>query len=466
MAENKYEFLVLGGGSAGYAAARTYAESGAKVAVVDGADELAGLCILRGCMPSKTLIYSSEVLEKAHQAKELGLEIPSAKVDMPALRDRKRNIIKGFQEYRVEQLISNRFDLFRSCGSFVDAHTVKLDSGDTITFEKAIITTGSVSQVPPLPGLAEINAWTSDDVLELDFVPEKVIVLGAGVVGCELGQHLRRLGSEVTIIQRSPQILKQASPEGAKVLAEVFRRQGIDVRCHTAVTRVEGTMGESCRVFFDCDGKKDCVVEAPYIFNALGRRPAIDGLNLDGIGVSTKRSGSIVINEYQQTSLPHLYAAGDVSGPHEIVHIAIMQGEVAARHALGRPVEPVNYDLMIGGFFTDPEVARVGPYEHEAREQGLDVVCADYPFDDHGRSITMNQTDGFVKVVALRENGRVIGAECVGPSACELIHAMAVAVTTGATVFDLLKVHWYHPTLAEIWSYPIEEIADALTEGE
>jgi pyruvate/2-oxoglutarate dehydrogenase complex dihydrolipoamide dehydrogenase (E3) component len=164
----------------------------------------------------------------------------------------------------------------------------------------------------------------------------------------------------------------------------------------------------------------------------------------------------------QRTSNPRVYACGDVAGPHEIVHVAILQGEAAARHATGRPADPVNYDSLLGVVFTDPQIGAVGLGEAQLKERGIDYLAADYPFDDHGKSITMEATDGYVRVFAAREDGRVLGAECVGKDGGELIHAMGVAVSLKATVHELLKAHWYHPTLSEIWTYPLEEIAEEL----
>jgi pyruvate/2-oxoglutarate dehydrogenase complex dihydrolipoamide dehydrogenase (E3) component len=185
-------------------------------------------------------------------------------------------------------------------------------------------------------------------------------------------------------------------------------------------------------------------------------------LNLEAAGVTVKPNGQISVNEYQQTANPTVYAAGDVCGPFEIVHIAIMQGETAARHATGRNAEPVNFETRTSVVFTDPQVASAGIPLAEARKMGIDIVEADYPFDDHGKSILMEAKYGYVKAWAERSTGRIIGAQCVGKDAGELIHALAVGISMKATAGDLLKVHWYHPTLSEIWSYPLEDIAEAI----
>jgi len=464
MEKRHFDYVVIGGGSAGYAAARTARGKFEKVAIIDDAEELGGLCILRGCMPSKTLIYSAEVLHLAREGAKFGLDIPQARVDMKAVHGRKVATIAEFASYRKGQLESDRFHLIRDRAVFVDERTVSLThGGGLVTADHFMISTGSSVKTPDVPGLRETPHWTSDDVLDLDFLPESVIVLGGGVVACELAQFLRRIGSRVTQIQRSPRILSDGSAEASEVVMKAFRDEGIALHVDTVLESV-GKEGDEFVVRFR-EGGELREVRAAHLLNALGRKPNSGGLGLERAGVETGRSGEILVNEMQQTANPRIHAAGDVVGLHEIVHIAIMQGELAARHALGEAPEPVNYKHRTAVVFTDPQVAAAGiPYD-EAKGLGMDLVAADYPFDDHGKSILMEAKYGYVKAWADRSTGKVVGAECVGKDAGELIHALAVAITLGATPADLLKVHWYHPTLSEIWSYPLEDLADALGSG-
>lgn len=486
--EKSYDLIVIGGGSAGYAAARTAKALGKTVAVVDGANELGGLCILAGCMPSKTLLWSAEVLHLAQRAKEFSLKIPEARVDMKALQARKKKIIGEFAEYRAGQLTSGKYDLFRSRAKFVDAHTVELIDGTRLRGERFMIATGSRVSVPAIPGLAETPFWTSDDILNLDTLPESVIVLGGGIVACELAQFLRRVGAKVIQIQRGAQLLKEHSPEAAGVIAETFREEGIELFTGTAITGVSGDKS-GVTVKFTHAGKT-VTRKAAHLFNALGREPNTDGLGLDVAGVKLARDGRIKTDRFQLTSARHIYAGGDVCGPHEIVHLAVMQGEIAAKHAFaekphGRDaratakthgpegrvtddaraaVKPIDYGLLLGVVFTDPAVATIGLSEKTAREKFGDdgVLAASYPFNDHGKSILMGVTRGHVKVWAEKKRGRILGAEIVGPQAGELIHCFSGPLAMRATVNDMLRAPWYHPTLAEILTYPLEEIADAL----
>ncbi len=455
-----YDFIVIGGGSGGYAGARTARETHEKVAIVDGAEKLAGLCILRGCMPSKTVIYSAEVLHHARHGSTFGLNIPETKVDITSLQTRKQNIIGDFADYRVKELESDRFDLYRSNARFIDEKSVKLDDGSELSSEKFLIATGSTINVPPVPGLENISSITSDDVLELNSVPESIIVLGGGVVACELTQYLNRVGSKVTMIQRSGQILKENSEKGAQVIEQAFRDEGIELYTGTKIENISKE-NDKIRVTFNHNGTEvDC--EADHLFNSLGRRPNTGELDLEKAGVELHSSGHIKTNLFQQTTNTRIYSAGDCCGPHEIVHVAILQGEVAAKHALGQKSIPINYDHLLKIIFTDPQIATVGLSEDELNDKGVEYVTADFPFDDHGKSILMEAKYGFVKIMARKSDGCVVGAECVGKDAGELIHAISVAVALEATVYDLLKAHWYHPTLSEIWTYPLEDIAEML----
>ena len=460
MSRTHYDYIVIGGGSGGYAAARTARETCEQVAIVDGSEILGGLCILKGCMPSKTLIYSAELLHLAQKGRELGLDIPEAAADMAALNQRKIDTITEFAEYRQEQLESDRFTLFRNHAKFIDTNTIELDDGTQLTADHFMIATGSVVSVPPIPGLKDVPYWTSDDVLDLNFLPEKVIVLGGGIVACELAQFLKRVGSEVIQIQRSPHILKEMSPEAATVIETVFRDEGIELYTDTSLKEISH-QDDRFTVTFEQNGHA-IIVEAPHLLNALGRQPATQGLSVETAGVTIGKTGHIDCDEMQRTTNPKIYACGDVAGPHEIVHVAIMQGEVAAKHATNRKATPVNYDHLLGVVFTDPQIASVGLSEAMLKARGVDYLSADYPFDDHGKSILMNAKYGYVRVFAETKTGIVLGAECVSKDAGELIHSMAVAVTMKASVQDLLKVHWYHPTLSEIWSYPIEDIVDEM----
>ena len=457
----EFDLIVVGGGSAGYAAARTFHEHGGRVAMIDAASELGGLCILRGCMPSKTLIYSAEALHFARQGEVFGFTAGSPKVDLAAMQARKKKVISEFADYRRGQIEDGRFELFRTRASFVDPHTLALENGTCIRGKKILLSTGSQVRIPPVEGLASSPFKTSDDVLDLSEVPPECIVLGGGVVACELAQFLARVGSRVTILQRNHHLLKELPEEASLAVEQAMREDGIELLTEVSLKSFETLSEEKTVVSYEHQGQEHSR-ETGFLFLALGRSPASAELRAEETGLELLSSGHFKTNEFQQTSLPHVYAAGDCAGPHEIVHVAIRQGETAAFHALGKTVEPMNYDHLLSIVFTDPQVARVGLSPHQLKQKGLDFLSASYPFDDHGKSILMEAKHGYVAVHADKKTGIVLGAECTGKDAGELIHALSLAVSLEATVHALIKADWYHPTLSEIWTYPLEDLAEEI----
>ncbi|KXU36569.1 pyridine nucleotide-disulfide oxidoreductase [Cephaloticoccus primus] len=484
-----YDLAVLGGGSAGYNAARTATALGLKTALIDGACELGGLCILNGCMPSKTLLHVADTLHQARHASRLGLRIPHPAADMLSIQSRKRRIIADFAAYRQEQLHSGDFTLIRHHAHFVDPHTLQLDneSEEQIRARHILIATGSHVSTPSIPGLAQAQCWTSDDVLNLDSLPQSVIVLGGGIVACELAQLLARLGSRVTLIQRSAQLLREHSPEAAAVIESALRDEGVEIITGTQLHRVTrepsrdtGKLGFT--VEFEHGGAAQ-TRHALHCLNAFGRTPHTAALNLAAADVKTAPTGHIRTNRWQQTSAPHIYAAGDCAGPHEIVHLAIQQAELAVRHihqnpstakttktktaktaesTAATPLKPIDEKLHLSVVFTDPQLATIGLGERALKDAKTPYLSASYPFADHGKAILLEATRGYVKLFAAPKTGRLLGAEIVGRDAGELIHCFSAALALRATVFDMLKAPWYHPTLAEIFTYPLEEIAEQI----
>jgi pyruvate/2-oxoglutarate dehydrogenase complex dihydrolipoamide dehydrogenase (E3) component len=461
----KYDFVVIGGGSAGYAGARVASALGMKTCVIEGAHTIGGLCILRGCMPSKTLIESANRLRSMHHGREFGLHADRIGFDAGEIIARKRRLIKEFADYRREQLEEGDFDFVRGTATFLDERTVRIEklegSAETISAGSFLIATGSVISSPDIPGLAGAGCLTSDDLLDLTEIPSSIIVLGGGAVSLESAHYLNALGTQVTIVQRSAQLLKGTDEDVAKVVENVFRRRGIEIFKETKLLRLECS-GKPPRVIFDHQGSEK-TIEADAVLNALGREPRILGLGLENAGIKLD-GNAIAVNAHQQTSAPHIFAAGDCCGPFEIVHMAIEQGERAARNAGrllggGSNFESMDYRLKLYVVFSEPQVAAVGLAEAEAKAQGIDYLAAAYPFCDHGKSLVMDETDGFVKLLADKATGEILGGSVVGPDASELIHEVVVAMRFRATARQLATIPHYHPTLSEIWLYPAEELA-------
>lgn len=453
-----FDVAILGGGSAGYAAASVTARGGLRTVVIEGGREVGGLCILRGCMPTKALLYAAEVKHLAEHAATWGIQIPEVRYDFAQVMARKNAMIADFAGYRRQQLESGRFQFIRAHAHFVDPHTVELDSGRRVTSAHFVVATGSAIAPPPLPQLEQIGCLTSDGAMTLTALPKSLIVLGGGAVAVEFAQFFARFGVRVTLLQRSPHLLRDFDTDAADVIEAVFRREGIEVITGTKLldARLEGGLKH---VTFEHGGQPRTIA-AEEIFHGLGRAPNTSGLALAKAGVATDARGRVVTDAQMRSSAPHIFAAGDCAGPHEIVHIAIQQGEAAAHNIL-RPAAPrtVDYRLLLSVVFTDPQVATVGLSEAQARAQGRAFIAAQYPFNDHGKSLLMEAKDGFVKLLADPVSGEILGGSCVGPVGGELIHEIVVAMAKRMTVAELAAMPHYHPTLAEIWTYPAEELA-------
>ena len=461
----EYDFVVIGGGSGGYAAARTAASLGLSTVVIEGGEEVGGLCILRGCMPSKTLIESANRYRTLRHAGEFGLNAERIGFNAGEIIERKQRLIAEFADYRKEQLEGGRFDFIRGRAEFLEPHLLRIElqgGGEQILRLKCgCIATGSVINRPSIPGIE--SCLISDELLELTTIPPTAVVLGGGPVALEMAHYLESLGTRVTILQRNTQLLSGSDRDVADALAEAFRKRGMEVLCGTRLRRIEKN-GNGFSVFFE-HGNGEQQVKADLVLNALGRRPHLAGLSLEKAGVALE-GPAICTDLEQRTTAGHLFAAGDCCGPYEVVHIAITQGETAARNASallkgGAPVA-MDYRLKLFAAFTEPQMASCGMTEQKAREMGLQVITASYPFADHGKSIVKGETDGFVKLIADASDGRILGGAVVGPEGSELIHEIVVAMAFNATAGQLALVPHYHPTLSEIWTYPAEEIADKL----
>jgi dihydrolipoamide dehydrogenase len=454
-----FDVAIIGGGSGGYAAARTAAAAKLKTVVIEGGEEVGGLCILRGCMPTKALLYAAEVKHLAEHAETWGVRTGKVSFDFAKVMARKNLMIKDFVDHRVQQLNAGKFKFIRANAKFLDAHTVELSNGKKLTAKHFVIATGSRVAPSPLPQIDEIGFITSDDAVALKKLPKSLIILGGGAIACEFAQFFARFGVKVTLIQRSKHPLKEFDADAGGEVEKVFRREGIQIFTDTKLVDAK-RKGKLKTISFEQNGKRLSVSTEEILF-ALGRVPNTRFLALENAGVKTE-NGRIIANNKMQTSAPHIFTAGDCTGPHEIVHIAIHQGEVAAHNIINANSRETDYRLLISIVFTDPQVAIAGLTEKSAQEKGVKFLAASYPFHDHGKSLIMDAKDGFVKLLAHPKTGEILGGACVGPAGGELIHIIVTAMAKRMTVHELAAMPHYHPTLAEIWTYPAEELAEKI----
>lgn len=462
MERSGHDLIVIGGGSAGHAAASTAAELGLRCAVVESADELGGLCILRGCMPSKALIETANRMRDIRGAGDFAIEVPPPRLDPEKLRERVRGLVRDFRDSRVEEMRSGKYELVRGSCRFVSPHAVEVEeSGGTKRVMEAsafVIATGSAPSVPDIPGLAGTPFWTSDDVVGLPRVPERLAVIGGGAIGMECAHLFEGLGSRVTVVIRSGRILKGFDPEVSSALEAESRRRGIGILKDTRLTRVEHD-GAGFLLHHGGDGPLAC----DALLVATGRKPRTGGLGLDVLGLAMD-GPRILIDDRATTSLPHVFAAGDCASPVPVVHLGVIQGEVAARNAAmflrgdhSESAATWNRDGAMIALFTEPQVVSVGIDGNTAEERGLDPVCGKQDYADHGKGLIAGVKHGFVKVVAAGADGRLIGATAVGPQVAESGHLPAFAIERGLSVSDYLALPHYHPTFAEAWSRAVEE---------
>ena len=346
MQEFDYDVAVVGGGSGGYAAARTTANAGLRTVVIEGGEEVGGLCILRGCMPTKALLYAAEVKHLAEHSDPWGIHTARVSFDFARVMGRKNGLIKEFADYRQKQLTEATFSFIRASARFTDAHTLVLSTGGTLTAKNFVISTGSVVAPPPLPFLNGLGYLTSDTALTLARLPKSLIVLGGGSVAVEFAQFFARFDVKITLIQRSPHVLHEFDMDATDALEKVFRREGMTVFTNTKLTGA--AQGKGVKTISFLHGAHEIHVEAEEVLFALGRIPNTAALGLDKAGVATDNH-RIIANHEMRTSANHIYAAGDCTGPYEIVHIAVLQGEIAG-HNLANPKHPRRMDLPAGKF--------------------------------------------------------------------------------------------------------------------
>ena len=437
------DIVIIGGGPGGYVAAIHAAHLGAKVAVVEK-DKLGGTCLNRGCIPTKALTRSVEVLLEARRANDFGIEVNNIKINFPKIMARKSNVVSQLVS-GVEQLVkANKISIYRGTGRILSPRLVKVNDEEIAT-KKLIIATGSELTLLPIPGKDLPGVLTTDDILELIELPESLVVIGGSYVGVEFASIFNVLGTKVTIVKRRPLRLEPIDEEIGRRFAQTLPRQGIEVKIGAAVKAIKRN-GAVLRVVWDTpEGEQG--VEGQMVLMATGRAPYTEGLGLSQLGI--KMDGrAIVVNEHLETNIKDVYAIGDALGKSMLAHVASYEGEVAAENALAHPRQ-ADYQAVPSCIFAQPEIAGVGITEKEANDGGIPYKVSKFPFLACGRAVAMGETTGMVKMICHADNDRVLGMHIMGPHASELIAEGVLAMQVGATAEDIAHTIHAHPTLPE-----------------
>ncbi len=439
------DVAVLGGGPGGYVAAIRAAQLGQSVCLVEK-DELGGTCLNRGCIPTKSLVAGMEAYALAKRLGEFGVEAKDVSADFGRMIARKNKIVSRLRAGVGFLLKRGKVNVVKGTGRLVAPGRIAVDSQGTSSEIKArdiIIATGSRPLVFPSFGYNGNTVITSDEALDFSEVPESLLVVGGGVIGCELAFIFAGLGSRVTVVDIMPTVLPMEDPDVSRAILTSLKKHGVDVKCGVRIEKITEVDGEVIALL---DSGEQLVAKKALL--SVGRRANSEGIGLEELGVEVTRRGEIVVNDKMETNIPSLYAIGDVVGTVMLAHVASCEG-ITAVHNIAGDERRMNYDAVPGAIFTRPEVASVGLNEGQAKEQGLDVKIGKFPFMASGKALAMGQTDGFVKVIADTSTDVIVGVHIVGPSATDLIPEPTLAVRTHMTVGEFTNTIHAHPTLAE-----------------
>lgn len=426
------DLIIIGSGPGGYRTAEYAARKGLSVTIFEE-NEAGGTCLNCGCIPTKTLCHEAEV---ADLLKGAGVNV----IDFPVIQARKEKVITQLRSGVETLLGSNNISFVHGHATLQDAHTVAAN-GETYSAKNIIIATGSHAKMLPIEGIDQENVMTSTELLNINEVPQRLCIVGAGVIGMEMASVFNSFGSEVTVIEFLKECLPMLDSDIAKRLRQTISKRGVNFLMQSGVKRINGNT-----VFFERKGKEE-QVEADMILIATGRGANVDGLGLENIGVTFSAKG-IDVDDHMQTNIPGIYAIGDVNARMMLAHAATFQGFRAVNHILGYE-DQINLDIMPSAIFTKPEAASVGLSEDQCKEKGLSFICKKGFYRANGKALAMDDTDGMLKLMAA-EDGKILGCHVFGAHAADIVQEVSVLMCKGATVQELAQMVHIHPTLGEI----------------
>lgn len=436
-----YDLVVIGGGSGGLVVASAASQLKAKVALIEK-NRLGGDCLWYGCVPSKSLIHASRVAYTVNQSHRFGINTSTAEINFTQVINYVQEVISQIEPQDSPARFENLgVEVIFGSGKFTDTKTFVVNNRQ-LTARAFVIATGSRPAIPPIPGLVEAGYLTNEEIFSITQRPSSLAVIGGGPIGCELGQAFHRLGIKVTLIHSQTQILAKEEPEVAAVIEKQLRQEGINIFKNTKIKQIDLVNGQKQIT------TNSTTITVDAILVATGRLPNLESLDLATAGVKFNNEG-IQVNQKLQTTNPKIYACGDVIGGYRFTHAAALEATVVIKNTLFLPVSKIDYRVIPWATFTDPEIARVGLGEKEARQRyGNDVYILKHSFSDVDRAQTEGNTTGFAKIIT-RGNGAILGAHIVGPLAGELIAEIVLAMSQGLKISALSGIHIY-PTLGEV----------------
>jgi dihydrolipoamide dehydrogenase len=447
MSEKETKIIVIGGGPGGYVAAIEAAQLGANVTLVEK-DALGGTCVNRGCIPTKTLIQTANLLHEIGRAGEYGIVVKEYVLDFIKASERKEKIVRQLRDGVSYLMKKNKITVIKGTASLTDTGRV-LVSGDPareLSGDKIIIASGSEPGSIPVEGIDGKDVMNSDDVLAMESLPRKMVVIGGGVIGLEFAQLFRRMNVEVSVIEMMPRILPTEDHELAAALERALKKEGLKIYTNSQVMRIGTAPSGTKEVLFSSNGA-DMKVDGDKVLVSVGRRPYTEGLGLEQAGIAVEK-GRITVNDRMETSLINVYAIGDVVGGAMLAHKAMAEGRCAVKNAMGGE-KRMDYKAIPRCIWTSPEVAAVGLTEQEAKERYGDVKVSSFPFTANGKAKILGETQGFVKIIAESHYGKILGVHLFGPHATEMIAESVLGMQMEASFHCLNETIHPHPTLSE-----------------
>jgi dihydrolipoamide dehydrogenase len=460
MEKKKYKIAIIGSGPGGYVAALRAGQLGAETVLIEK-EALGGTCLNWGCIPTKAFVRSAEVFSDIQNAKDFGIKVEKAELDFPAVVKRKDKIVKRLVRGIDHLLGKNDVDRIEGKASFVDQKHLKIEaeSGTVeIEAENIIIATGSQAAVLPIPGAELEGILDSREALDLEDLPDSMVIVGGGVIGMEFAFIFNNFGVDVTVIEFLDQLVSGVDTDIASELNRAARRRRISVKTSAEVKEIKKTDGSYQVIYQEKDKEK--TVSAAKVLMAVGRKPYTEGLKLDNAGVEVlDKRKAVLVNKKMKTNVDGIYAVGDVTDKILLAHVASHQGVIAVENIMGMD-RKMNYQAVPGAIFSSPEIGTVGLSEAEAEAEGIDYAVGTFPFAASGKVMAMGEREGKVKIITEKESDKIIGAALIGIEASDLIAELTLAVNLGLTAEDLRETIHAHPTTAEVIHEAALDLAD------